>query len=110
MAESQQDWLEELPEERYPLLTVPSCEGDSESFEKARTEKKVKHQPILDYIRSNGKIANDKVLKRIHIGPKYAKHFQKLCTINAINSSLAVWKNKSRTISYHFSYLTCNYN
>ena len=88
-------------------VTIP-YEGDRESFEKARREKKAKYQPIIEeWLRRNGKTdvlvdafivgslgswdtANDKVLKRLRIGLKYANLFRKLCTIDAIKGSLAV--------------------
>jgi hypothetical protein len=91
-------------------VTVP-FEGDSESFEKARQEKKVKHQPIADWLKERGKSDvmidafivgslgswdgdNDRVLKRLRIGQKYANLFKKLCTVDTIKGSLAVWRSK----------------
>ena len=84
-------------------VTIP-YEGDQESFEKARREKKAKYQPTEEWHRRNGKADvmvdafivgslgswdtdNEKVLKRLQIGPNL---FRKLCTVDTIKGSLAV--------------------
>ena len=91
-------------------VTIP-FEGDTEAFKKARREKQAKYQPTEDWLRSNGKTDimvdafivrslgswdtdNERVLKRLGIGLKYSNLFRKLCTIDAIKGSLAVWKSK----------------
>ena len=91
-------------------VTVP-YESDEKAFEKARNEKKTKYQPVADWLRNNGHedvvidafiigalgswdTNNEPVLKRLHIGPKYANLFRKLCSVDAIKGSLTIWKNK----------------
>ena len=91
-------------------VTVP-YEGDETSFEKAREEKRRKYQPIMDWLESRGHSdvtidafivgalgawdnANESVLRRLHIGYKYANLFRKLCSVDAIKGSLTIWKTK----------------
>ena len=91
-------------------VTIP-YEGDINSFEKARNEKKEKYQPIADWLKDHGHpdvtidafivgslgswdTENEDLLRRLRIGTKYAGLFRKLCAVDAIKGSLAIWRTK----------------
>lgn len=91
-------------------ITIP-YEGDTDSFSKARSEKRNKYQPLMDWLNMRGyqdvvvdafivgslgawDTANESVLKRLSIGQKFAVLFRKLCSIDAIKGSLSIWKAK----------------
>ena len=91
-------------------VTIP-YEADEAAFEKARSEKKAKYQPIAEWLQNNGHTDvvidafvvgalgswdtnNETVLKRLNIGPKYASLFRKLCSVDAIKGSLTIWRSK----------------
>ena len=86
-------------------------EGDDNAFEKARGEKKAKYRPIADWLMANGHtdveveafivsslgswdLENEAIIKRLKIGPKHARLFRKLSTVDAIKGSLAIWRTK----------------
>ena len=86
-------------------------EGDSDAFTKARNVKRSKYQPIASWLVSKGVTDvsvdafiigslgswdpnNAAVLQRLCIGKKYSVLLKKLCSIDAINGSLTIWRNK----------------
>ena len=102
-------------------VTIP-YEGDENAFKRVRNEKKAKYQPIGDWLMRKGKTdvvidafvigslgswdtANEQVLKRLRIGPKYANLFRKLhvCTVNAIKGSLTIWKSSFRCVTLYIT-------
>ena len=91
-------------------VTIP-YEGEEGAFMKARQEKKTKYQPIADWLVTKGHPdvlidafvvgslgswdpENEDVMKRLRIGSKYAILFRKLCAVDAIKGSLAIWRSK----------------
>jgi hypothetical protein len=91
-------------------VTIP-YEGEERAFEKARDEKRRKYQPIADWLETRGHpdvlidaftigslgswdTDNEAVMNRLRIRTKYAGLFRKLCVVEAIRGSLAIWKSK----------------
>jgi hypothetical protein len=91
-------------------VTIP-YEGDERAFERARSEKRTKYQPVADCLTANGHsdvqvdafivgspgswdTDNEAIMSRLRIGNKYAGLFRKLCVVDTIKGSLAVWKSK----------------
>ena len=92
-------------------VTIP-FETDESAFVKARNEKKENYCPLAQWLQNKGHsnvtvdafiarslgswdVDNEALLKRLNVNSKYAILFRKLCVVDAIKDSLAIWRSRT---------------